>query len=219
MQPKKDTGMSASTNQLVQSINSVLPQTQCTRCGYDACLPYAEAIATQGEAINRCPPGGPEGIEKLAEITGQSITPLDPECGSFGPVLVAVIDEAHCIGCTLCIQACPVDAIAGANKLMHTIIPEYCTGCELCVAPCPVDCIEMRPTEIKWTPTLAQQARQRYEQRQARLSNAHGEDLHTPAARLLSTKPELTPLADSDAEERQARIKAALQAARARRKK
>ncbi|HLR30511.1 MAG TPA: RnfABCDGE type electron transport complex subunit B [Paenalcaligenes sp.] len=211
--------MSASTDKLVQAINDVLPQTQCTRCGYDACLPYAQAIATQGEAINRCPPGGDEGIEKLAQLTGQPVTTLDPECGSAGPVLVAVIDEAHCIGCTLCIQACPVDAIIGANKLMHTIIPDYCTGCELCVAPCPVDCIEMRPTDTQWTPALAQLARHRYERRQERLSDAHGEDLDTPAARLLSTKPELTPLADSDADERQARIAAALQAARARRKK
>lgn len=209
--------MSIAKEQLVHAINDILPQTQCTRCGYDACLPYAQAIATQGEAINRCPPGGPKGIEQLAQLTGQAISALDPECGSFGPVLRAVIDETHCIGCTLCIQACPVDAIAGANKLMHTVIPEYCTGCELCVAPCPVDCITMLPTDMHWTPMHAQQARQRYERRQTRLSQTHGEALDTPAARLLATKPELTPLADSDAQERQARIQAALQAARARR--
>ena len=203
---------------LTQRIDALLPQTQCTRCGYDACLPYAQAIATQGEAINRCPPGGPEGIAKLAKITGQPALPLDPECGSFGPVLVAIINEEHCIGCTLCIQACPVDAILGANKLMHTVIPDYCTGCELCVDPCPVDCIEMHPTEQSWDTSLAKQARHRYERRQQRLSQQHDEDLSTPAARLLSTKPELTPLAEGTAEQRQARIQDALEKARARRK-
>jgi len=210
--------MNDSVKQLVQAIDAVLPQTQCTRCGYDACLPYAQAIAHDGEAINRCPPGGPEGIAKLAALTGQAEQPLDPKCGQFGPVLVAVIDEAHCIGCTLCIQACPVDAIVGANKLMHTVIPEYCTGCELCVAPCPVDCIEMQPTTIEWTTAHANHARARYTQRQQRLQAQHGERSDTPAARLLATQPELSPLADSGADERQARIQAALKKARAQRK-
>lgn len=211
--------MNASDHHLIKAIDALLPQTQCTRCGYDACLPYAEAIALEGEDINRCPPGGPEGIAQLAELTGRAVQPLNSECGEFGPVLRAVIDEAHCIGCTLCIQACPVDAIAGANKLMHTVIADYCTGCELCVAPCPVDCIEMIPTDIHWGPLHAEQARQRYYKRKDRLTAQHGEDFDTPAARLLSTQPELTPLADSSPDEREARIRAALEQARARRRK
>src|SRR5699024_1658024 len=123
---------------------ALLPQTQCTQCGYDGCRPYAQAIADGQAAINRCPPGGQAGVEKLAALLGQPVIPLDTERGLPGPLQVAVIDEAHCIGCTLCIQACPVDAIVGANKLMHTVLPDVCTGCELCVAPCPVDCIDMR---------------------------------------------------------------------------
>lgn len=211
--------MSASKKQLVEQVNAALPQTQCTRCGYDACLPYAQAIAIDGEAINRCPPGGAEGIKTLAQITGQPVQPLDPECGQFGPVLLAVIDEEHCIGCTLCIQACPVDAIIGANKLMHTVIPDYCTGCELCVAPCPVDCIHMVPTNSQWTTEKAKQARKRYERRQQRLSQQHDEALNSPAARLLATKPELTPLAYADKQQRQTQIQEALKKARARRNK
>lgn len=211
--------MSSALEQLVQAINDVLPQTQCTRCGYDACLPYAQAIAVDGEAINRCPPGGGKGIAQLAALTQRPVQPLNPECGSAGPVLRAVIDEEHCIGCTLCIQACPVDAIIGANKLMHTVVPDYCTGCELCVAPCPVDCIQMVPTQRQWSTADATQARQRYERRQHRLAQRHSEQLDTPAARLLATKPELSDLAESGPEQRQAHIQAALQKARARRQK
>lgn len=128
---------------LVNRINALLPQTQCTRCGYPACRPYAEAIA-RGEAnINQCPPGGAAGIKALADLLDRSIVPLDPAFGVEAAPVVAVIDEAHCIGCTLCIQACPVDAIVGSAKRMHTIIASECTGCELCIPPCPVDCISL----------------------------------------------------------------------------
>ena len=130
---------------LVDRIDIALPQTQCTRCGYPACRPYAEAVARNEAAINRCPPGGAEGVRALARITGRPMLPLDPECGVEAPPRVAVIDEDVCIGCTKCIQACPVDAIVGASKLMHTVVADLCTGCELCIPPCPVDCIAMVP--------------------------------------------------------------------------
>ena len=127
---------------LVEKIDAILPQTQCGQCGFPGCKPYATAIA-KGEAdINKCPPGGEEGVKKLAELLGVEVKPLDAEPK---PKSVAFIDESLCIGCTLCIQACPVDAILGAAKQMHTIIESECTGCELCVAPCPVDCISMVP--------------------------------------------------------------------------
>ena len=122
---------------LSQRINALLPQTQCTKCGYQGCEPYAQAIASEGAAINRCPPGGDEGIVALANLLERPVVALDRECGTHQPLQVAVIDEQFCIGCTLCIQACPVDAIIGASKLMHTVLPEQCTGCDLCVAPLP----------------------------------------------------------------------------------
>lgn len=130
---------------LIDRIDDALPQTQCGRCGYPGCRPYAEAIARGEAAINRCPPGGTAGVATLARITGQPELPLDPACGAGAPPRVARIDEDVCIGCTKCIQACPVDAIVGASKLMHTVVADLCTGCELCVAPCPVDCIAMVP--------------------------------------------------------------------------
>jgi electron transport complex protein RnfB len=127
-------------NPLVEKIEAILPQTQCGQCGYPGCKPYAEAIA-EGEAeINLCPPGGQEGVRKLADLLGREVKPLDAQ---EKPKHVALIDEQTCIGCTLCIQACPVDAIVGAAKQMHTIIGSLCTGCELCIAPCPVECIHM----------------------------------------------------------------------------
>jgi electron transport complex protein RnfB len=130
---------------VVDKIDAILPQTQCGQCGYPGCRPYAEAIS-RGEAdINQCPPGGQPGINALAELLGRDPTPLDPEHGVEKPKMVAVIDENTCIGCTLCIQACPVDAILGASKQMHTIIEAECTGCELCIPPCPVECIDMVP--------------------------------------------------------------------------
>lgn len=127
---------------IVDQINEVLPQTQCGQCGYPGCKPYAEAIAN-GDAINKCPPGGEAGVKALADLLGREVIPLDEERGEEKPPRVAYIREDECIGCTKCIQACPVDAILGAPKLMHTVIIDECTGCDLCVEPCPVDCIDM----------------------------------------------------------------------------
>jgi electron transport complex protein RnfB len=127
------------------AIDALLPQTQCTRCGYDGCRPYSEAIASGSAQINQCPPGGSATIAALAHLLHREILPLNPENGVEGPTLVAVIDEARCIGCVKCLPPCPVDAIIGARRQMHTVIAELCTGCELCVAPCPVDCITMEP--------------------------------------------------------------------------
>ncbi len=130
---------------LVDKIDTILPQTQCGQCGFPGCKPYATAIA-KGEAdINQCPPGGDEGVRKLADLLGREYKPLNAEHGIEKPKSVAFIDEQTCIGCTLCIQACPVDAIVGAAKQMHTIVADLCTGCELCVPPCPADCITMEP--------------------------------------------------------------------------
>ncbi len=130
---------------LADRLDRALPQTQCRRCGYPDCRAYAEAIADGEAAINRCPPGGAEGVVRLAAIAGAPVLPLDPDCGAEGPLLLAVIDEAWCIGCTLCIKACPVDCIVGASKFMHTVIDDHCTGCALCLPACPVDCIAMQP--------------------------------------------------------------------------
>jgi len=138
---------------LVEKVDSILPQTQCGQCGFPGCRPYAEAI-TQGEAdINRCPPGGQQTVDELAELLGVESKSLDPERGEEKSPMVAIIREPECIGCTLCIQACPVDAILGAAKQMHTVIEAECTGCVLCVEPCPVDCIDMveiKPTLVTW---------------------------------------------------------------------
>ena len=128
---------------LVDSIDALLPQTQCTRCGYPTCRTYAQAMSEGNADLNRCPPGGEAVIRKLAQLLDRPYRPLDPGCGAERPRAAALIDEARCIGCMLCIQACPVDAILGAAKRMHTVLTEVCTGCELCLPPCPVDCIEM----------------------------------------------------------------------------
>jgi electron transport complex protein RnfB len=133
-------------NPIVEQINEILPQTQCGQCGYPGCRPYAEAIAN-GEAINKCPPGGETGIQALADLLDLEVIPLDEEHGEQSVKKVAFIREAECIGCTKCLQACPVDAILGAAKQMHTVIASECTGCDLCVEPCPVDCIDMIPAE------------------------------------------------------------------------
>ena len=159
-----------SSTPLADRIDALLPQTQCKRCGYPACRPYADAIAAGGADINRCPPGGATTIAALAALTGRAARPLDPSCGSEGPLALAVIDEATCIGCTLCIDACPVDAIIGAQKRMHTVLASLCTGCELCVPPCPVDCIALRPAGRAWTPADAAAARQRHTAREQRLA-------------------------------------------------
>ncbi len=166
----------SSTDALAQRLNDALPQTQCTRCGYPDCKAYAQAMAEGAADINRCPPGGAEGINRLAAITGRPATALDPARGSEGPRQLAVIDEAWCIGCTLCIKACPVDCIVGASKVMHTVIDAQCTGCELCVPVCPVDCISLVPVTGSatgwqaWSDQQAQEARARYDWHQQRVA-------------------------------------------------
>jgi len=130
---------------VVARIDALLPQTQCAQCGFPGCRPYAEAIAAERADINQCPPGGEATVQALAELLGREPKPLNPDHGSHKPPAVAFIDEPRCIGCTLCIQACPVDAILGAARQMHTVISAECTGCALCLPPCPVDCIELRP--------------------------------------------------------------------------
>jgi electron transport complex protein RnfB len=155
---------------LAERLDAVLPQTQCTRCGYPACRPYAEAIARGAADINRCPPGGPATIAALASIAGREPKPLDTACGRHAPLAVAIIDESRCIGCTLCIDACPVDAILGAAKRMHAIVPSLCSGCRLCLAPCPVDCIRMVDAGRAWTTDDASAARIRYRAREQRLA-------------------------------------------------
>jgi Na+-translocating ferredoxin:NAD+ oxidoreductase subunit B len=130
---------------LALRIDALLPQTQCTKCGYTGCAPYADAIASGVADINQCPPGGDEGVARLAALLDREVKPLNPVNGVYRPPQVALIDEGVCIGCTKCIQACPVDAIVGASKLMHTVIASWCTGCELCLPPCPVDCISLEP--------------------------------------------------------------------------
>lgn len=167
---------STTTAELAFAIDQALPQTQCTRCGYPDCATYAQAIAQGQAGINQCPPGGQEGIERLAAITGQPVQPLHPQFGIEGPLTVARIDESWCIGCTLCLKACPTDAILGANKYMHTVIADHCTGCELCLPVCPVDCIHLDvvdPNKSGWQAWSLQQAehsRNRYMAHQQRQS-------------------------------------------------
>ncbi|KMQ79067.1 Iron-sulfur cluster-binding protein [Candidatus Burkholderia pumila] len=159
---------------LAERIEDLLPQTQCTKCGYPACRPYAAAIAAGEANYNQCPPGGEEGIARLAALLGKPVIPLDTTHGEERPRPVAVIDENVCIGCTLCMQACPVDAIVGAAKLMHTVIPELCTGCDLCVPPCPVDCIDMIDVTgdatgwDAWSQPQADAAREQHDRRMVR---------------------------------------------------
>ncbi|NMM79480.1 ferredoxin [Acidovorax sp. SRB_14] len=172
---------------LAARLDAALPQTQCTRCGYPDCAGYAQAIARAEAGIDQCPPGGAEGIARLAALTGQALRPLNPAHGSEGPRTLAVIDEDWCIGCTLCIKACPTDAIVGANKLMHTVIAAHCTGCELCIPVCPVDCIALDNASgeatgwAAWSPAQATHARQRYALRRQRLAG-EGQAPDTPPA-------------------------------------
>lgn len=212
---------------LASRLLDVLPQTQCTRCGYPDCAAYARAIAQGQAAINQCPPGGVEGIARLAALTGQPVIPLNAEHGVEEPRTVAVIDENWCIGCTLCIKACPTDAIIGSNKLMHTVIEPYCTGCELCIPVCPVDCIALENVSgeatgwAAWPQTLADQARTRYEfhnykrkrdegENQKRLEEKAQTKLADLAAHSLHTDPAVL-------DRKRAVIEAALARARAKR--
>lgn len=159
---------------LAAALNDALPQTQCTRCGFPDCHAYAWAIASGDAAINRCPPGGQEGIQRLAALSAQPALPLNPDNGTEAPRHLAVIDEAWCIGCTLCLKVCPVDCIVGGSKLMHTVSAAHCTGCELCLPACPVDCISLQPiTQSRtgwdaWSAAQAQQARERYDEHRRR---------------------------------------------------
>ncbi len=167
---------------MAERLDAALPQTQCTRCGYPDCRAYAVAMASGEAPINQCPPGGSEGIARLAAITGQPWQPLNPAHGHEGPRAVAIIDEDWCIGCTLCMKACPVDCIAGASKRMHTVLEADCTGCELCVPACPVDCISMAPVTGKatgwdaWSPEAADAARGRYAFRLFRIERERSEN-------------------------------------------
>jgi Na+-translocating ferredoxin:NAD+ oxidoreductase subunit B len=190
---------------LADRLDAALPQTQCTRCGYAACRPYAEAIAGGDADINRCPPGGEATIALLARVAGRPVQPLDPSCGEHRALHVARIDEERCIGCTLCIDACPVDAILGAAKQMHAVMSALCSGCELCIAPCPVDCIAMVPARRDWSPADARAARTRHAARSVRLASGA-----TIASRGAAAQR-------NDASQRRATVAAALARARARR--
>jgi electron transport complex protein RnfB len=219
-------------NDLTDRLEDALPQTQCTKCGYPDCRAYAEAMATGAVLPNRCPPGGVEGITRLSKI----LTPIypqdafelhptiDPDCGKERPRPVALIDPKKCIGCTLCIQACPVDAIVGASKQMHIVLTEWCTGCDLCIPPCPVDCISMIDvTESKtgwdaWTTELAEVSRQRYHNREQRLDREikdNDERLAKKAAAKLAAVNAEQPLSD-EARVEQERKRAIIAAAIAR---
>ncbi|MCO7635537.1 electron transport complex subunit RsxB [Pseudomonas sp. S 311-6] len=166
---------------LALRIDALLPQTQCTQCGYDGCRPYADAIAAGDAEINRCPPGGTAGVDALASLLDRPALPLDPSCGEFNGFHLAVIEEKHCIGCTLCITACPVDAIVGANKRMHTVLEDWCTGCELCLPACPVDCIAMVPAGRDWQRGDADIARQRHQASQSRRQRLRQASQQAPA--------------------------------------
>ena len=207
---------------LTVTLNAALPQTQCTRCGYPDCRAYAQAMAEGSAAINQCPPGGAEGIERLARITGRPVIPLNPANGHEGPRQLAVIDEAWCIGCTLCIKACPVDAIVGGSKRMHTVIDALCTGCELCIPVCPVDCISL--TNVTgtqtgwqaWSPEQADEAAERYAFHQFREARDERERNERLAARAKAfTEPALVFIEPT--ESKASRVEAAL--ARARKRK
>ena len=210
-----------------ERILAALPQTQCTRCGYPDCAAYATAIASGEAGINQCPPGGAEGIARLARLTGQAPSPLLSQFGVEGPRMVAVIDEAWCIGCTLCLPACPTDAIVGGNKRMHTVIEHRCTGCELCLPVCPVDCIGLENASgpatgwAAWTQAQADEARHRYafhRQRMAREQEENAARLEEKARTKLADLPAHSQHTDPAVLDRKrAVIEAALARARARR--
>ncbi|AIP33557.1 electron transport complex, RnfABCDGE type, B subunit [Paraburkholderia xenovorans LB400] len=226
------------TKTLADRVEDLLPQTQCTKCGYPACRPYAEAVASGAANYNQCPPGGAEGIARLAALLGKPVIPLNSANGVERPRPLAVIDEQVCIGCTLCMQACPVDAIVGAPKQMHTVIAELCTGCDLCVPPCPVDCIALPPVTgqatgwAAWSQAQADAARERHDRREARLAREREAAEARAAARRAGSSPaaQVTGTAQAGAaapsaapavEDAEAKKRAIIQAAleRARKKK
>jgi electron transport complex protein RnfB len=187
---------------LAQRLDALLPQTQCTRCGYPDCRSYADALAAGEAKLNQCPPGGAEGIRRLARELGQPELPLDPVFGDEAPRRIVYIEEATCIGCTLCIQACPVDAIIGAPKRMHAVIEADCTGCELCLPVCPMDCIALEQASAgatgwdAWSPAQAEAARERHARRRARLARdarEHDARLGAQAAAPVPAAAEATP--------------------------
>ena len=214
------------TKTLADQVEDLLPQTQCTKCGYEGCRPYAEALAAGAADINQCPPGGIEGVARLAQLLGRAVIPINPVNGVERARPVAFIDEALCIGCTLCIQACPVDAIMGASKQMHTILPSLCTGCDLCVAPCPVDCISMLPVTGErtgwdaWTQGQADAARTRHDFRALRLERERRENNARLAAKAVAKMKEVTaeatntPAEVAEKERKRAIIAAAMERAR-----
>ncbi len=215
-----------SAKSLADQVEDLLPQTQCTKCGYPACRPYAEAVAAGTANYNQCPPGGEEGIARLAKLLGKPVIPLNPVNGVERVRPVAVIDESLCIGCTLCIQACPVDAIVGAAKQMHTVLPDLCTGCDLCVAPCPVDCITMveatpgKTGWAAWSQVQADAARARHHAHVLRLRRDKEENdarlAAKAAAKLQAVEAEsaLSPEEKAAQERKKAIIQAAMERAR-----
>ncbi len=218
--------------ELVNAIDALLPQTQCTKCGYQGCRPYAEALA-QGDAdINQCPAGGAAGIRNLARLLGRAEKPLNPSSGSETPRAAALIDESRCIGCMLCVKACPVDAIVGAAKRMHTVLTESCTGCELCLPPCPVDCIDMveldtlakrgnRHAAVLATQsveTMAALARERFGFHQFRVAREQEERSQRLARKAREKLAHLeTQPGSHDIDRKKAAVQAAIERARARR--
>ena len=203
---------------LTRRLHAALPQTQCTRCGYPDCLAYAKAIASGEAAINQCPPGGIEGVARLASITGQPALTLNPANGLEAPRAVAVIDEDWCIGCTLCLPVCPTDAILGSNKMMHTVIDAHCTGCELCIAVCPVDCISLENVTgeqtgwAAWSQAQANQALERYTFHSCSRTDSLGYNSEEPFKTTLKTTKNT-----AEATFKQSVIDAALAKSRARR--
>lgn len=218
---------SPSEKALSERINAALPQTQCTRCGFPDCAAYAQSIASSHAAINQCPPGGAKGVQRLSAITGLPALPLNPANGIEAPRSVAIIDETWCIGCTLCIKACPVDAIVGSNKMMHTVIEPYCTGCALCLPVCPVDCISLENVTgektgwAAWSQELADLARVRYAFHGARTKHQQNENTKNLEKRTLEKRADLPtqPLHTNpvELEKKRAIIEAALARARERR--
>lgn len=220
---------------VAQGLLDALPQTQCQRCGYPDCAGYAQAMADGEADINQCPPGGQQGVIRLAELLGREPRPLNTSHGMEGPMTVATIDEDWCIGCTLCMEVCPTDAIVGAHKRMHTVIAPHCTGCDLCLPVCPVDCIRMQAVSGQrtgwqaWSVQLAQNARQRYAARSRRLTQREPERIRRQLAQAqekldqlpprqggLETLPHATSAEQAETERKRAIIESAIARAQAR---